>query len=203
MLLGLSKVQIANMALSNLGDSSSIEAFTEQTPQARQVRLWYDVSRIATLEAFDWSFARKRRALALHGDDPPDGVWSYRYQYPDDCVSARMFENPLGHEANAIPFKVEQSEDGFEKTILTDLEDAVLVYTKDVENPGLYTLHFAKALSYILAHHMAISITGKISMQDKMFERWQLFIALAPSFDANESIQREPREAEWIRGRES
>jgi hypothetical protein len=189
------------MALSHLGESGAIESFEEQTPQGRQVRLWYDFSRVSTLESYNWSFARKRRILAEHSDDPPDGIWQYRYQYPDDCVKARWIENPLGPDADKVPFSVEQSEDGFSKTILTDMEDAKLIYTKNVESPSLFTMHFAQTLSLNLGAHMAVALTGKRSLKEGLMEEWYRSVILSQGYDANEEIQKAPREAEVIRGR--
>lgn len=197
----ISKVKIANMSLSNIGARSSIESFTEGSAEARQIDLWYDYSRQAVLEAFDWSFARKRLTLATHSEDPPDDVWLYRYQYPVDCISARSLVNPLGEDADAIPFELEVSADGLTKTILTDLDDAVLVYTFDLELTSLFSAFFVDTLAAHLAYKIAISLTGKVSLRDKMLNEYRIFLIQAPVHNANERMSKPPRDAESIRVR--
>ena len=199
----ISKVKIGNMALSHIGASSSIESFSEETAAAQAVDLWYDFSRLQILEAYDWGFARKRQALALDSEAAPEGVWGFRYQYPADAVSIREICNPLGPDADAIPFEIELSSDGLRKTILTDVEDATVIYTKDLETTSLYTAFFVEALSYLLAHHIAYTITGKRTIRQEMLEIYNQYIQLAPAQNANERVDRPKRNAPWIRARDA
>jgi hypothetical protein len=209
----ISKVKIANMALSHIGADSTIESFTENSTEALQVDLWYDWSRIQTLEAFDWSFARKRLALAEHSEDPPEGQWAFRYQYPADCIAFRHIANPFNRTfldpndltesviTDAVPFELEMDSTDIAKTILTDMEDACGVYTFDQEITSTFTAHFIDALSYMLAHRLAMPITGKLSLRDKMLETWQYYINVAPAQNANERVGRPERDALWVRVR--
>jgi hypothetical protein len=198
----LSKVRIANMALSNIGARSSIESFTENSSEAQQIDLWYDFSLLQTLEAFDWSFARKRQILALHSDPAPDTEWCFRYQYPADCVSARYIVNPLGKDADPVPFSVETSVDGSVRTILTNQDVAELVYTFDLQTVSLFSPLFVKALAYALGANIAFALTAKTAIEEKMQDRFARTILLAPASNANEEQEDPPREAEWIRGRD-
>jgi hypothetical protein len=191
------------MALSNLGTRSKIASLTEGSVESDELELWYEYSRLTALESYDWSFARKRVALALHSDDPPEDIWAFRYQYPADCVTARKIENPNGMDADAVPFEIETSDDGSEKTILTNMEDAVLVYTFDQQDTSLYRPFFVKMFSYVLAHEVAIALTGKLSIKQAMAEAVSAFVRAAPAADGNERVGRKPRDAEWIRFRTS
>lgn len=203
----ISKVKIANMALSHIGDDSTIESFTEESTQAKQVNLWYDYSRRMVLEAFDWSFARKRVIMAVieviadDSTDPQYGEWVYRYQYPVDCLNARRIKNPLGKDSDAVPFELETSEDNSVSTVLTDMEDAVLVYTFDAETTTLYSSFFVETLSVFLAYKMAFSLTGNRKLASDMLNVYQGMIGAAPAVDANQRVSAPPREAEWIRSR--
>lgn len=198
----ISKVHIANMALGNLGATSTIETFTEASAEAQQADLWYDYSRLQALEAFNWSFARKRLTLASHGDDPPD-IWGYRYQYPADCVIIRKLQNPItaDDEADAIPYEIEVDDAKETKTILTNLEDAVAIYTFDLETTALFTPLFVELLASVLAYHMAMSITGDKEIRRAMQEAYSILLLQAPTSNANEQVMKPIREAEWIRGR--
>lgn len=198
----ISKVKIANMALSHVGASSTIESFSEDTAVANISDLWYDFSRLQVLEAFDWGFARKRLTLTVHSEDPPDD-WGFRYQYPSDCVAVRNLFNPLGINSDAIPFEVElATADGLTKSILTDEDVAIAAYTMDLETTSMFSSFFVETLSFLLAHHIAFSITGKLGLRQQMLQAYQSYIQLAPSQNANERVGRVKRDAPWIRFRD-
>ena len=201
MAVGVSKVTIANLALSSLNARSRIDALTEDSKEAEQVNLWYDISRQQALEDFNWSFARKRQLLALNAEAAPTDLWNFRYTYPADCLIMREVVNPLGPDADAVPFKVEMDSTGQFKTILTDVEDATALYTFDQEQVASFTLYFVKTLSYLLAHNMAMSITGKVAVQDRMLDRYLMFVANAQAADAQESMAKPAREGESVRAR--
>ena len=205
----VSDTGIVNMALSHVGSRSTVENFrTEKSEESVQARIWYDYSRQLVLEAYDWSFARKRRGLALHGDvisetstDPLAGVWGFRYQYPADCIKARKIQNPNAPPDDAVPFEVETSLDGEEKTILTNLEDAVLVYTFDQQATELFSSMFVLALSHLLASLIGWSLTGKTQIVTTQFALYQNVLVGAAAADANEAVEPPPRDADWIRAR--
>lgn len=210
----VSKVIIANMALANVGARNSIESLTEESVEAKAVNLWYDFSRVLILEGYDWNFARKRLTLAEHTEAPPDNIWSYRYTYPADCVNMRKLQqpdfttNPLFantyltlSEPDAIPFDIEMNSTGNTKTILTDLEDAIAVYTFDQQDVNLFSLHFVQTLAYALGYNIAYQLTGKRSVQETMFNAYNIMLGNAAMKDANEHVDRKPREAEGIRAR--
>ena len=207
----VSDTGIVNMALSHVGSRSTVENFrTEKSEEAVQARIWYDYARQLALEMYDWNFARKRLGLTLHGDvisetatDPMAGVWGFRYQYPSDCFKARKIQNPNAPPDDATPFAVEPNLDGSEKTILTNLEDAVLVYTFDQEATELFSALFVLALSHLLASLMAWSLTGKRKVGLDQFSLYQGVIVSAMAADANEAVESPPRDADWIRAREA
>ena len=198
---------IANMALSHIG-AGTIESIEADEPIATQCRIWYDVCRRQVLEAFDWGFARKRQEMALHGDtisetsnDPLAGVWGFRYQYPADALVIRKLQNPNAPPDDATPYSVETSLDGQEKTVLTNVEEAVAVYTYDATDTGLFSSLFIRSLSHLLASSIAFNITGKQKLVQQQAEASRATINGAAATDANESMEPPPRDADWIRGR--
>ncbi len=213
----ISTTRIANMALSHVGARSTIENLSEESAEAKQAILWYDYSRIQALEFFNWSFARKRLALTTHSEAAPEGVWGFRYQYPADCVVARELENPASGRfssgivrlpssfvevrGDAIPFSVEMASTGDNKTVLTDLDEATLIYTFDQQDVGLFSGLFVEMLSHLLAHHIAFALTGKRSIAVDELQKFQGLLQQAPAVDANEQVAQPPRDAEWVRGR--
>lgn len=195
----VSTVQIANMALSHVGAKQSIESLSESSPEARVCKLWYDLALEQALEGFDWSFARKRQALAVAGDAPPS-EWGFRYQYPADCVRFRSMWNPVGPDADAVPFEIE-ADSGDQRTIVTNLQSAIGLFTKLIQTPASYTPMFVEALSRSLAYHIAFTLTGDLKIKAEQSQGFKGIISAATASNANERVGRPPREAEWIRGR--
>lgn len=210
-----SKVKICNMALSKLGARNKIEDIEQATAEAEACNMWYDLALETTLEAFDWSFAKKRAVLATSPFDPPEGVWAFRYTWPVDCVAPRTLEHPqynMGNnysysnaylyleEPDSVPFTVELG-DTETKTILCNLEDAVLVYTSRVENPVVYTVSFVDALTFALASNMALQLTGKTTLAEKHMMYFERSIKKASAREANQGVKPPERDAAYIRGR--
>lgn len=200
--MALSEVQICNMALSHVGSRSKIESLTENSTEAWQCNQWYEYSRLQALEMYPWNFARMRAVLSLHAEDPPEGVWAFRYSYPNNCVVAREIENVIGPDQDAHPYKVELASDGESKSILTNVEDATLIYTFDLTNPNFYSSFFVNLLSWILASNIGFSLTGKQAIVDRALGQVLNLQIMAPAMNANEEVKVPPRDADWIRERQ-
>ena len=205
----VSPTDIANLAVGHVGDRSIIEnLLTDSSEAARQCRLWYDLSREQVLEAFNWNFARRRLSLALHGDvisgistDPLAGVWRFRYQYPADCIKIRKIQNPNSPPDDSLPFDVELDLKGETKSILTDQEDAVLVYTMNLKSPELFSPTFVQALSHLLASKIAFSLTGKRKVATDNASLYGTVVQSAAVLSVDEKMDPPPRDAEWVRAR--
>lgn len=197
----VSSTNIANMALSHVGAKSNIESLNENSVEAMTCRLWYDHARLSTLEAHDWTFARKRLTLALDSEDPPTD-WAYRYQYPGDCVKARQITSPYDYlsQTDTAPFIRELNSLG-QNTILTDQPEAELRYTSNIVDTSSFTALFTNALTYSLATMIGYKLSGKANTVDRCFQLFQYSIDMAKMTDANEGRDRRPREAPWIVGR--
>jgi hypothetical protein len=212
--LSVSEVSICNMALSKIGASSNIESLTESSAEAKECNLWYTFSRRQALASNNWSFARRRLTLATHGDDPPDGVWGYRYQYPSDCLQFRKIESPVSGtgawspeekrlvaDADAIPFSIELDDNQDSKSILTNLDNAIGVYTMDLTEVTLFSEFFVTTLATAIAVNIAYALTKKSKLEDKMAQRFQQLVVAAQAVDGNEQMEPPPREVSWHRGR--
>lgn len=197
------QVTLCNMALSKLGDRSTIGSISENSAEGSACTLWYKMSMAQTLGAFNWGFARARLALVTSASDAPTNEWQYRYNYPSNCFKIRYIENPAGPDADAIPYTVEYSPNAT-KSILTDLEDATIVYTidiSDVQFIDMYTPEFINAFTSVLAGNMAFTITGDKNFAQAKKQEAIFDLRIAAGFDGNETIEKKPRDAESIRGR--
>lgn len=215
----LSDVTISQMALSHLGAQYTLTALSDPTTEARACNLWYDISRQTALSTYDWSFARVRATLAAHADPPPAGQWAFRYALPSDILKARYIENPFGMRTGfvytgyslewgnvmeVIPFQVELS--GSTRSLVTNIGPATpgpvnLVYTKDLTTATLFSMSFAKALSYLLAYNITMAVTRKADLAANMLAQYEYARRLASEEDANEQVADLPPEAPWIRVR--
>jgi hypothetical protein len=206
----IGSVDIANMALSHIG-GGTIASFTEASTAARQCNLWYATARKHILEMGNWSFARKRAILAEHGDDPSDD-WGFRYRLPSDCIIPREIQNTglisvftlddptrMDH-TDAVPYEIEVSDDTT-LSLLTNMEDAVLIYTADQTSPELYSSAFVLAFSHMLASYIAYAMTGNIDVKDFEYKLAVAAMRTAGAIDGNQSVPQKPREAEHIRAR--
>jgi hypothetical protein len=199
----VSAVRIGNLALSKIGDRGRIESLDENSTQAQEISLWYDFAREEVLKAYNWSFARKRLTLAPHAEDPPAGLWGFRYQYPPDCVSMRRLVNPFGRQADREPYNIESGNDegAVTQTILTNLGCAVGLYTENVADPTRFSPYFIQCHSTLLAHYIAFALTGKTQIAEQMGALYNRLISSAPQFDANEEAAEPERDAVWTRAR--
>lgn len=189
------------MALSHIGNTTTIEDLAENSTEAQLINTWYDMARKQALSALNWSFARKRLMLALHSDDAPV-EWTYVYQYPVDALVVRKLTNPLGKTADAVPYEVEASEGGDDKKILTDLAQAEAVYTFDQDNADMFSDMFANALSYLLAHYISYPLTNKWQVRERCLQQYYIMLRIAGATGANEQVPAKPRDAEEILARE-
>ena len=186
--MATTKTEIANLALSHIRDKGVLENVeTDPTSQGRSANLWYDPARRQALAEFDYGFARRRLILAAHGEDPP-AEWAFRYQWPSDIIIPRYIQNPLGRGLPPVLFDFEQAGDGT-MCILTDQEEAVLVYTRDVEDTTFFSPHFVLAHSYLLAHFIAGPLTGKKLIQDQMIANYNNAINTGAAHEANVTVR--------------
>lgn len=199
--MAISDVIIGNMALSFIGAKRDIvTALTDDTAGAKAVNLWYEYARLSTLEAYNWNFARKRVTLATHADLPPD-EWAYRYTFPASTVAIRKIWNPLGETADAVPFDIELIAAGTAKCILTNMEDAIAICTADITTTSLFSPTYVVAFARKIAECVALTITGKESIQNLQTQHFNFLIQQAASLDAQQVVKDPPRDTDWIRGR--
>lgn len=193
----MADAQICNMALGHAGYGTApvSDLDTDQTAEARVLRVFYEQARKMCLEAYDWGFARRREALALHGTAPPS-TWGYRYAYPATCLAPRSIPMP-GADYPSQQYKIETLATG-EKTILTNAGEAELIFTADLQESGPYTAWFKHAFSLLLAHFIARPTTGKRDIKNDLFQLYDHAIRVAPAHEANQEKDPEEAEASWI-----
>ncbi len=192
-------VGICNVALVTHLGLFPISSLSEDTKEARSCNAAFDVSAGATLEAHDWSFARRQTALAEASGVSFSG-WEYAYGYPADCRKARRIYNPAG-DKKPVPFDLRVNASLNAKYVVTDLEEAELIYTANVLNPAWFSDGFAEALSYRMASSLAIGLKGSVEESKLFLSLFQQRISDAETEDAREGSERDEFYSEFMEAR--
>ena len=180
--MSVSKTEICNIALSNIG-SSRIPDINEESEPARMCRIMYDPTRQLVLQDHDWGFAERRELLALLSITPVG--FTYAYQYPNGCVQAReIFQSVDGEKP--IDFTVMSQDSMASQMILTEEENATLVYTGDITNTTMFSPAFIWAFAFNLAANLAVPIAKKATLRDKMLGYYALYMDKAALLDAKQ-----------------
>ena len=197
-----SVVDICNRALSNIGNSRSINSLNEASKEAGECSLHYESCRDAVLSDFDWNFATKRVALADTGTPPPD--WQYAYRYPVDCL--RICEIMLPGVRNPTPdqrvqFEVGVDASGTGKLIYTDQQDAWLKYVMRITDVNMFDAIFSEALAWRLAAAINMALTGSADLGNNALRMYQNVILSAGSHSMNESQEPVQPDSEFTNAR--
>lgn len=188
--------QIYNMSLARLtqGKVESIDQINSRG--AEFCTLFYDVARQYLLRRHNWNFSKNVVALAQTTTTPFN--WSYEYQLPSDSVRVRCLA-PLGgtnlvrtfsngemvyapdpSSPQPVPFEIMGDK------ILTNLEQAYVYYSVDVEDTTIFDPLFTDLLAWRLAFEVSMPLTGKHVLRDKMKAEFNEAYLAATGINANE-----------------
>lgn len=182
-----SKVDIWNLALSNIGHKAAIADPDETSAEANHCRRFYPMALNATLERHAWSFATRRAVLA-EVTNPVDH-WMFAYALPNLCIAPRAVLLPEStDDTQEQDYQVESDEDG-NLILYTNVEDAVLKYTTLAEDTTKYSPVFVLALSADLAAMLVGPIPKDPKKRDEMLKLAIYYTGLASSSDANRGQQ--------------
>lgn len=181
-----SETKICNRALSRIGITQALTDYdADTTTEAQECRLWYPQVLRELQEAFDWPWARRHEALSLTALTSTE--YQFVYALPDDCLApirlvTESAPNPRWDER--IPFVVEGSAD-YAGLLLTDQEDAELVYRAFVENVCYFPPVFKRALIAKLAAHLAAGLKKDPILAERLTAEGEASLRVAMSLAAN------------------
>ena len=202
--MAITAVQLANMAIGHVGSSQLIDLLTEKTTEAQQCNLYFDQAVETTLEDFNWPLATKYGALALVTDNsavttPYD--WVYGYRYPTDCIHVRRIVTALGRiDPNPPPWHPGIDDQG--RLIWTDVEDAIIEYTKRVIDVNLFSPLFVDVVAWRLAAYIAPALSKTPTMRATCLAIYEAMMGKATVQAGNEQQQSEEPQSEFMRARE-
>ncbi|XAI95349.1 tail tubular protein [Nostoc phage Nsp-JY18] len=174
-----SDIFICNLALGHLG-KKRINALDEALSEARECAQYYDHVRRIMLQSSNWTFARKRLALAQTTADF-ETRWPYTYTRPSDALAIRRILPPEAdrqYGSKKIPFEVREGK------VYTILSPAYAEYTFDLTDVARYSPMFIDAMAYRLASFVAGPLTRSDKLQDRMEKKAEIAQSMAVSADA-------------------
>lgn len=194
---------IANIAIGSLGITTRISGLaTDKSNEARQCRLFFDHTRLLTLEAKRWPYCARRVTLQDLGS-PPTG-WTYRYKYPSNCVRANYIVNPALRTPGTdlkIPFEIMDEDDGYGKVILCDAADAELDFNFNQEDVSLYSATMTQAHAMALAAFVAPALRVDANIMKAAQQAWTLWLAEAANQSFSEKQEDPLPESEFVTAR--
>ncbi len=205
----------------------------EGSAQAEHCARFYPIARDTVLEAHDWNFASTRGVLALVGSAwpswaycyelptgcvraisvlPPGALNDYSVGYP---VSGADLGYPgsrlVPHGALYMPqeFSIETGENDGNKAddrrlLYTNQQNAVLRYTRRVDDTTRFSPLCVDALSRLLASYLAgpvIKGTEGVSVAQAQLQAYRAIISQATVSDSNQRSIKPRQSVPWIAGR--
>lgn len=198
-----SDVDICNLALARLGDSATVASIDppEGSTQAEHCARFYSVARNTLLELHDWSFATRRKALALTAES--SWGWSFAYASPSEALRiVAVLPALVNAVAASQPYEIESG--GSTNLILTNQDDAVARYTALVTDTTRFPPLFVEALSWLLASYLAgplIKGDAGAAMARSCYQSFMLVLGQAKVSDASQRSITPEHIPAWIGGR--
>ncbi len=184
--MAVSKLQILNVALNILGVAIPIEISEKKDTRYVLLNNYYELARDYVLKDFDWNFASTFRELSLYNLKNTDDTYlnyEYCYSYPNNCICARDIFEKGGYVLNKFYI---HSLDDDRKVILTNVDNAVLRYTRRVEKENFFSVEFSLALAYYLASMTASVLVGSLQKGEVAFQKYSQLIRHAKYLNAQE-----------------
>jgi len=177
---------VANQALVRMGYKLRIGSMLDGSEHAGHILDVYGQTRDALLGKFDYDFAERTVALALlksapaggytpvapwdPATNPPPGFF-YEYGWPTDAVKIRSIKRQPTFVENFDPRPNNFTEYNdklytpSQRTILSNVPDAICVYTGRITDPIVWSVQFVDALAAELALILGPVLVGLDSVK--------------------------------------
>lgn len=178
---------LCNLALANIGETQLIDSLEQPGLSARLCKTHFRTARNALLERRWWRWATRRVALAVTTETRSG--WDFVYSLPSDCLTARHIWN--GYEDPPVdarvPFVIEANAAADGRVLLTNWEDAELVYTTDLVPVAQYPALFVDALAWELTVRLALALPKKQQLAGGARTEAARTLSVAAAADINQA----------------
>lgn len=197
-----SEVSIYNLALNAIGARSNVSSPDERSREAEVCKLWYSPVRDQVLASAVWPEATKITRLALLDERDMDEDWvstnarpdyAYAYATPSDLLHPQYL--------NVYERFLTTSYPGGITALVTNVENAILVYTSRMDTVSLWSASLQMAIVYGLASHIAMPLSGKQGRTKQLADKANELIWAARERAANSSNEQFESLPDWIAGR--
>lgn len=188
----VSVISVCNSALYKVG-ADRITDLSDDTKAAIILNECFDQIRDEVLRSHPWNFAKTRVSLTASGTAP---VWGYSYQYPLplDCL--------LVLETETYEYEHQIETLGGTKHLLTDSDEANILYITRIEDPTLWDSLFCESLAWRLAQTLAYPLSQSITLASEMDKLFRNSISFARSVNGQECTPRNLVVDDWITKRQ-
>lgn len=197
------RVDIMNQALTLLGEDP-ITSPADENARARVMSIHYEPCRDATLEAYEWSFA-KRRFIPARSATPPAWGWQYRFELPSWCLRVIDVERDVrfspGFYDQEVPRRNQAIHEQEGRFLLTDEEVLYCTGIESIKEEGRYSPLYRQALAANLAMMAALALTESNAKQERAATLFASLIAAAKTADSKQGSTRRLRSNRLIRSR--
>lgn len=197
------------MALDLLGQQP-ISSMSQTTGNGPLLTRTYYQQRDALLRETHWTFARSEIALTLLNNNIWQN-WEYAYQYPTDCLKIQYLMNPnlspsvsgTGYPWGPMTWEMYQRDYPHEvtdqldsnnnatgqKAILSNMDNAYLVYTKAITDTALFPATFIDALVLRIAKTICHRLLPNSPILNDLKGEYEKASAVAKRDASNESVE--------------
>lgn len=197
-------IELCNEALGIIGHKKPISSLTASTVESQQAAIYYPKAKALVTARFWWKFCERTVLLAEHAT-ATDERWDFVYVAPTGMAAPWAIWSGLRNPTadDAIPFQLGDAGTGSTPSpvILTDQEDARLIFTTNQLPIVSYPPHVQDAITALLAAYLCgpLPVDPHLAMGVKN-ESTRL-LALAGALEANKGLRDVPQDPEFVRAR--
>ena len=178
-------ITACNLALGELRAAPIVD-IAEGSLEARECARYYPQALRVLLERHDWAFTNRRAALAELADNDRAAEWAHAYVLPATCATPLRLVAPDG---GAADFVVEN------RTLYTQLADAVLEFAASDVTDGEMSGLFVDALAYALAARLAVPIRDSREIKGQLLQQAEIAFQRAVAEDRNRQPEHDDDDA--------
>lgn len=199
------KQSICQLALSHCGIGTTISDIeNDDTNEAIQCRMWYEVCRDALLEMMPWSFAQDELKATLLQENPNDR-WRFMYLYRNDWKRINAIIDPTKPRPDRIEdkikFEVKRAPDGNGKVVYTNQPDAIFDVNYWVTDESQYSSVFGMAQSMFIATYICKPLRVKATIKVDIQNDWATWLSEAQIQHKSEREDGAEADSQFVMGR--